>query len=76
MVKTWENEYYELKAENERLASALLKVEWVFIGHREYEGIARYRNACFYECPWCGKPQQNGHAPDCPRQLALQPPAG
>jgi hypothetical protein len=47
-----------LQAENARLRKSLEAVEWI-------TGLG------YTYCPWCTKFMIAGHAPDCPRQIAL-----
>jgi hypothetical protein len=53
-----------LKRDNARLREALEHLEWV---HRYWETLGWGD----YYCLWCGKRQADGHASDCPRQVAL-----
>ena len=52
-------EINRLRAENARLRTALLAVEWV-----DSESLYPY-------CAWCSCRSDNGHASDCARQIAL-----
>lgn len=49
--------------QGDRALEALEMVEWVTFAEH-YEGD-------WLECPWCHRGDWNGHAPDCPRQIAL-----
>ena len=46
----------------DRAREALKQVEWV--SEMDYDATWRF-------CPWCIGGVKQGHAPDCPRQLAL-----
>jgi len=58
------------------LERVLGMVEWLWNEaiHFEHGKWGTFRG---YQCPWCLNFKRKGHAPDCPRQIALgkQPPS-
>lgn len=77
------SEVRRLADANRTLVEALLAVEWIHEGTREWGEKRALTN--LYRCPWCDASREvtvrilredcgaNGdHRPDCPREMALQ----
>ena len=56
------------------VALARLELAQAVLREVEYVPLAGYYPT-LWECPWCNALKNTGHSPDCPRQLALTPPA-
>ena len=67
-AKQYLDMYQSCKTECDQLRQALEEVEWV---DREVDAIYP-EPATWKQCPWCEWWFDDGHAPDCQRQLALK----
>lgn len=63
VAQDWHQRLLASNRDNARLREVLGMVEW-----QDYYGELF--------CPWCNEPKWDGHAPDCPRQRALDKEGG